>query len=55
MREVGYAADVDERTKQHRNHTSSNYLMNLLNAICQTFPTDIGGCFVLKVETIHMA
>jgi hypothetical protein len=33
--ELGYATKPTERLKQHRNHTSSNYLMNLLEDIFQ--------------------
>ncbi|MCJ1394051.1 hypothetical protein MMC18_006929 [Xylographa bjoerkii] len=33
--EVGYAASPKERLEQHRDHRSSNYIMNLAEAICK--------------------
>ncbi|KAI7085196.1 hypothetical protein KC356_g6048 [Hortaea werneckii] len=38
--EFGYSHDVKSRLKQHRSHSSSNYLMNLFDAICQKYYKD---------------
>lgn len=38
--EFGYTEDVESRLKDHRRHSSSNYLMNLLDALCMTHAPD---------------
>jgi hypothetical protein len=39
LSEVGYATYPDHRLKQHRMHDSSNYIMNIVDAICRAdFP-----------------
>ncbi|KAI7311079.1 hypothetical protein KC326_g6419 [Hortaea werneckii] len=38
--EFGYTHNVEGRLKQHREHTMSNYLMNLFDAICRRYYKD---------------
>jgi hypothetical protein len=36
LSEIGWAKDLEKRLAQHRRHSSSNYLMNLTEAACNT-------------------
>jgi len=48
--ECGYAAEPNERLKEHASHSSSNYLMNLTDAICQT---KMGGKYVIEQFVVY--
>lgn len=55
LRAVGYGKMVTVRKRNHAAHRSSNFLMNLLEAICAVFPNRLGGdLFVMKFEVIFL-
>jgi len=48
--ECGYATHPNERLDQHAKHTSSNYLMNLTDAICKT---QFQGKYIISQFVVH--
>lgn len=48
--EIGFSNDPDRRLRQHRHHESSNYLMNLAEAI---FEKEYPGAFRLQQNIIY--
>ena len=54
MTEVGYATKPTDRLKQHRSHSSSNYLMNLVEAIFISRGTKYKMQHYVVFECIHI-
>lgn len=48
--EIGFSNDPEKRLRQHRHHESSNYLMNLAEAV---FAVEYPGCFQLQQHIIY--
>ncbi len=52
--EVGYAKRSISRLKEHKRHTSSNYIMNLMEAIFETMAHEFSGDYEIEQRVIYL-
>jgi hypothetical protein len=52
--EIAYAKRCIDRLKDHKRHSSSNYVMNLTEAICAALAHEFGTLFAIEQAVIYL-